>query len=57
MTSMEGDQFEGDVVSDEIRQAILFLQDVRDALDASRAVLEPNKQSASAGIGEGNDGL
>jgi len=54
---MERDEFGGDVVGDEVRQTFLFLQDVRDALDSSRAVLDSNKQSASGGIGEGNDGL
>ena len=51
------DQFGGDVVSDEVRQTFLLLQDVRDALDSSCAVLDSNKKSASGGVGEGDYGL
>ena len=51
------DDFGGDVVRDEVRQTFIFLQDVRDALDSLRAILDSNKQSASGGIGERHEGL
>ena len=51
------DEFGGDVVGDEVRQTFLFLQDVRDALDSFRTVLNSDKQGASGRIGEGDDGL
>jgi hypothetical protein len=48
------DEFGGDVVSDEVRQTFRLLQDVR----APLTPLAPsNQQSASGGIGEGDDGL
>jgi len=51
------DEFGGGVVSDEVRQTLLFFQDVRDALDSPRAILDSNKKSASGGVRERDDGL
>ncbi len=52
-----GDEFWGDVVRDKVRQAFLFLQDVGNALDSPRAVLNTDKKGASGGIGERDDRL
>ena len=38
-------------------QTLLFFQDVRDALDSPRAILDSNKKSASGGVRECDDGL
>jgi len=52
-----GDEFGGDVVSDEVRQSLLFLQDVVNALDSPRAILDSDKKSASGGVRERDDRL